>query len=235
MAAEVDRDDVLRELALHLTRAYEIAEELLERCDDDACGVELGGLLNDTRGALERLLGRASRLDEGAADPPDVQLLNRLLQIEYDGIIGFHRHARTIRDPQTARMLVEFGEREVADATWLAEMITARGGRPRWKLSYIEKRRESDALGMLESHQAAEAEVVRICREKLADPSIDDGLQTILRTIVEKEQAHSDKLQEIIDRLRREKATEEGKAGWHPGDGTEGTSREPPSSGELRQ
>jgi len=205
MAGSVDRENVVRELALHLTRAYEIAEQLLDTCEDGVCGVELGGLLSDSHNALSRLIDRASKLEDGSLDPPDVQLLNRLLQIEYDGIIGFHRHARMIKDPETARMLVEFGEREVADATWLAEAITERGGRPRWKLSYIENRREMDVLDVLEGHSKAEEEVVRICRQQLGQSDVDDDLRAILTAIVEREEGHEHGLDDIIDRVRRER------------------------------
>ncbi len=130
-----------------------------------------------------------------------VDLLERLLKLEYSLAVNYPRLARLIKDAATRDSAIGLGKASLRHADLLANTLNELGGSPSSSFEQIDD--ESDLVEVFTHQLAAEREVQRIHLEgeRLAT---DQKLKAELLALAEEETAHVQTVEKILTYLKKE-------------------------------
>ena len=170
-----------------------LAEMKKEKVEDDALKELLIKLDTDITGFVSTV---ESDFGVGLKDYDMVKFLNKLLEIEYEGIFDYNYYASLVTVSDLADKLREFGAMEIQHAHMLTNKIKGLGAKA--KLPTKDQRSTfKNALEMLKHHSKAEQEAIDLCDSGLKTFN-DPELQWILGTIRVDELAHQKDIKGLI-------------------------------------
>ena len=129
---------------------------------------------------------------------PLVELLNKILKIEYTLIVHYPRLADSIRDNETRKLALKLSTDSVKHADSVSRAITALGGRPVWAFEPLAE--DFDILQIFRTQLEKEKLALKLHRQA-ADLAPSQPLAAAFKTIATDEERHIEIVELIIKKI----------------------------------
>jgi len=167
-----------------------------EKVDEEALTALLEKLESDIDGFVTQV---ETEFGLGLKDYDMVKYLNKMLEIEYQGIFDYNYYASLVTDEELAEDLREFGTMEIEHSQLLTSKIKKLGAKAIFP-SAVKRNKFKNPLQMLKHHAESEREAIKLCEEG-AKIFTDPDLQWILGTIRVDELEHQKKISNLIKKF----------------------------------
>lgn len=142
----------------------------------------------------------AAKSHNATAPARMIELLNRILRLEYSLIIHYPRLAATISNKEARHGALELGTASVRHADTVAKAITGLGGVPDWSFEPFPD--DPDPLEIFQGQLEKERLASELHRQS-ADLAPDTSLRNKFLKLAKEEQSHVHAVERILSILRQ--------------------------------